>query len=38
MLYSEIVAVCVDIDTERINTLCGQNVEILNVKPCGKCP
>jgi hypothetical protein len=37
MLYSELIAVCSDIDTERINTLCGQNVEVLNVKPCSAC-
>jgi len=27
MLYSEIIAVCSQIDTKHINTLCGQNVE-----------
>ena len=27
MLYSEIIAVCSQIHTEHINTLCGQNVE-----------
>ena len=32
MLYREIVAVCSEICTEHINTLCGQNVELLNVK------
>ena len=32
MLYSEIIAVCSQIHTEHINTLCGQNVELLNVK------
>jgi hypothetical protein len=26
MLYSEIIAVCSQIHTEHINTLCGQNV------------
>jgi hypothetical protein len=26
MLYSEIIAVCSDIYTKHINTLCGQNV------------
>ena len=31
MLYSEIVAVCSQIHTKDINTLCGQNVELLNV-------
>ena len=29
MLYREIIAVCSQIHT---NTLCGQNVELLNVK------
>jgi hypothetical protein len=32
MLYSEIIAVCSQIHTKHINTLCGQNIEILNVK------
>ena len=31
MLYSEIIAVCSEIHTKHINTLCGQNVELLNV-------
>jgi hypothetical protein len=35
MLYSEIIAVCSQIHTKHINTLCGQNVEFLNVKPGG---
>ena len=35
MLYSEIIAVCSQIHTKHINTLCGQNVELLNVKHCG---
>jgi len=26
------MAVCSEIDTEHINTVCGQNVELLNVK------
>ena len=33
MLYREIIAVCSQIHTKLINTLCGQNVELLNVKP-----
>ena len=33
MLYREIIAVCSEIHTKQINTLCGQNVELLNVKP-----
>jgi len=32
MLYSEIIAVCSQTHTKHINTLCGQNVESLNVK------
>ena len=30
MLYREIIAVCSEIHTKHINTLCGQNVEILD--------
>ena len=33
MLYREIIAVCSQIHTKHTNTLCGQNVELLNVKP-----
>ena len=32
MLYREIMAVCSQIHTKHINTVCGQNVESLNVK------
>jgi hypothetical protein len=32
MLYREIMAVCSEIHTKPINTLCGQNVELLNDK------
>ena len=32
MLYREIIAVCSEIHIKHINTLCGQNVELLNVK------
>ena len=32
MLYREIMAVCSEIDTKHTNTLCEQNVELLNVK------
>ena len=32
MLYREIVAVCSEIHTKHINTLCEQDVELLNVK------
>jgi hypothetical protein len=35
MLYREIIAVCSEIHAKHINTLCGQNVELLNVKPGG---
>ena len=31
MLYMEIMTVCSQIHTKHINTLCGQNVELLNV-------
>ena len=32
MLYREIMAVCSEIHTKHINTVCGQNVELLDVK------
>jgi hypothetical protein len=32
MLYREIIAVCSQIHTKHINTLCGQNVEFVNFK------
>ena len=32
MLYREIMAVCSQIHTKHINTLCGQNVGLLIVK------
>jgi len=32
MLYREIIAVCSQIHTKHINTQCGQNVKLLNVK------
>jgi len=32
MLYREIITVCSEIHTKHVNTLCGQNVELLNVK------
>jgi hypothetical protein len=35
MLYREIIAVCSEIHTKYINTLCGQNVDLLNVKAGG---
>jgi len=33
MLYREIIAVCSETHIKHINTLFGQNVELLNVKP-----
>jgi hypothetical protein len=35
MLYREIIAVCSEIHTKHINTLCGQNVGFVNVNPGG---
>ena len=35
MLYREITAVCTQIHKKHINTLCGPNVGLLNVKPGG---
>jgi hypothetical protein len=32
MLCREIIAVCFEVHTKHINALCGQNVELLNVK------
>jgi len=32
MLYREIIAVSSEIHTKHKNILCGQNVELLNVK------
>jgi len=32
MLYRKIIAVCSEIHTKHINTLCGQKVELLTVK------
>jgi len=36
MLYKEIMAVCSEVHTKHINTLCGRNVEFVNVKLDGK--
>jgi hypothetical protein len=36
MLFRKIIAVYCENHTEHINTLCGQNAEIFNVKACGK--
>ena len=38
MLYREVIAVCCQIQTKNINTVCGQNVELLNVKLGGEVP
>jgi len=35
MLYREIIAVCYQIHTKHINTLCGQYAELLNVRAAG---
>jgi len=35
MLYREIISVCSQIHTKHINIVCGQNVELLSVKPGG---
>ena len=32
MLHRELIAVCSQIHTKHVNTLCEQNVELLNVK------
>jgi len=35
MLYREIIAVCSEIHAKHIDTLCGRNVELLDVKHGG---
>jgi hypothetical protein len=35
MLYREIMAVCSQIPTKHIKTLCGQKVELLSVEAPG---
>jgi hypothetical protein len=35
MLYRESIAVCSKFRTRHVNTLCGQRVEFVNVKPGG---
>jgi len=35
MLYCEIIVVCSEIRANHINTLFGQNVEILDIQPGG---
>jgi len=32
ILYREIMAVFSEVHTKHINTVCGQNVELLNIK------
>jgi len=34
-LWREIIAVCSEIHTKHINTLCGQYVGLIDVKPGG---
>jgi hypothetical protein len=34
-LYRVGIAVCCEIHTKQTNTLCGQNVEFVNISPCG---
>ena len=36
MLYREIIAVCSQIRTEHINTVCGQNVGFVSANPGGR--
>jgi hypothetical protein len=35
MLYREIIVICSQIHTKYINAVCGQNIELLNVKTVG---
>jgi hypothetical protein len=35
MLYREIIAVCSEVHTKHINTLCDQNIGFFNAKPGG---
>ena len=35
MLCREIIALCSQTHTKHVSTLCGQNVELLNVKESG---
>ena len=35
MLYRKIIAVCSQIHTKHINTMCGKNVELLSAKFVG---
>jgi hypothetical protein len=35
MLYMEIIAVCSEMHTKHINSLCEQRIELLNIKHDG---
>jgi len=35
MLHRETIAVCSEFHSQRINTLCGQNIDFETVKPGG---
>ena len=35
MLYREIIAVCSQIHTKHVSSLCGQNVGFVNANPGG---
>ena len=35
MPYREIIVVCYEIHTKHINSLCGQNAELVNIKSGG---
>jgi hypothetical protein len=35
MLYRETISVCSEMHTEHTNSLCGQHVGFVNVKPGG---
>ena len=37
MLYGEIIAVYSESQTQHINTMCGQNAALINVKTSGTC-
>jgi len=35
MLFREIITVCTDVDTKHIPALCGENINLSNVRPGG---
>jgi hypothetical protein len=35
VLFREIIAVCCEVNTKHMNTICGLNVDFFNVKPVG---